>query len=362
MIFGLLRSLTGVVTFRVNKRLYKLFWATALFFFSIFIGISGFRIIEGWDYIDAFYMTVITIGTVGFQEVHPLSETGRLFTAVYIILNLGIFALFASVITSYLFEGELREVFTNYLTYRKVKSLNNHIILCGFGKNGQKACEEFMKNKIPFVVIENSEKLIKENLIDLQGRPEMHFIEGDATHDDILKLAGVDRARALITTLPSDADSVFVTLTARQLNPKIRIIARANESSSESKLISAGADKLVRPDMIGGTYMANLVTRPAVVDFLDMIGGTGTLKLEEFEFEDFKENYKGKSIIDQDVRNKTGAHIMGFKDADKGFLINPHPATLISEGDVIIVLGEVKQILDFAHYYTRKKLKDIRLS
>jgi voltage-gated potassium channel len=329
--------------------------AIGLFFLSLTIGIAGFMLIEGWPWFDAFYMTVITIGTVGFQEVHPLSTGGRIFTSFFIIFNLGIFALLASVITSYLFEGELREIFNNYIINRKVQKLKNHVIICGFGKNGHRAAQEFVKTKIPFVVIENDAEILKANIPSFENLPNVSYIEGDATQDEILISAGVARARALITTLPKDADNVFVTLTARQLNPQILIIARANEASAETKLRHAGANRLVRPDLIGGTYMANLVTRPEVVEFLDMISGTGELKLEEFKYEDLRENFKDKSIIDLDVRNITGAYIIGFKDEIKGFMINPHPSTKIAEGDIMIVLGTTKQISEFADYYTFKK-------
>lgn len=345
---------------KINKKLYRFVWASGLFFLSILVGTLGFKYIEEWRFIDAFYMTVITIGTVGFQEVHPLSDAGRIFTSFFIIFNLGIFALFASVVTSYLFEGELREVLSHYMINQKVRKLKNHVIICGFGKNGYRASKEFLRDKIPFLVIDLHENSHQEGMDRFVLDNNVAYIEGDATQDDVLKDAGVERAYALITTLPSDADNVFVTLTARQLNPMIKIIARANETSTEQKLLRAGADQLVRPDLIGGVYMANLITRPSVVEFLDMIGGTGKLKLEEFQYNDFKDQYKDKSIIDLDVRNKTGANIMGFKDATDGFSINPHPSIKISPGDVMIVLGTIDQISNFAHYYTHKVLNDIK--
>lgn len=349
------------IQFRINEKLYGLFFATFVLLGSMAIGVIGYMYIEKWNFLDSLYMTIITIGTVGFSEVHTLSVNGRIFTSVYILINLGVFALFASVITQYILEGKLREVFSSYISNRKVKKLKNHVIVCGFGKNGQKACQEFLRDKIPFVVIEKDRSFLEEGLEGFSNSREVFYIVGDATQDETLKDAGVERATALITTLPSDADNVFVTLTARQLKQDIQIIARANETSAEKKLRRAGADRLVRPDLIGGVYMANLIIRPGVVEFLDMISGTGTLKLEEFSYNDFKDNYKDKSIIDLDIRNKTGASIMGFKDADQGFLINPHPATRISPGDIIIVLGNLEQIHNFAEYYTKRKAVDLRL-
>lgn len=338
---------------RVDRRLNRLINVSVFFVISIGIGITGFMFLEkNYTFIDALYMTVITIATVGFTEVHPLSDAGRLFTSFYIVINLGLFALFASVLTTYLFEGELREILNNYNSIRRVKKMKDHVIVCGFGRNGIRACEELKKNNIPFVVVDQDPELLRE-----MPQNDFVFIEGDATHDEILKTAGVEHAQALITTLPKDADSVFVTLTARQMNPDINIVARANETSAESKLIRAGANRLVRPDLIGGTYMANLITKPGVVEFLDMISGTGKLKLEEFSYEDMKENFRGKSIMDLDIRKKSGATIMAFKAGEhRSFTINPHPSTQISIDDVMIVLGSEDQIQSFAHYYTTKKL------
>ena len=338
---------------RVDRRLNRLINVSVFFLISIGIGITGFMFLEkDYTFVDALYMTVITIATVGFTEVHPLSDAGRIFTSFYIVVNLGLFALFASVLTTYLFEGELREILNNYNSIRRVKKMKDHVIVCGFGRNGIRACEELKKNNIPFVVVEQDPELMRE-----MPQNDFVFIEGDATHDEILKTAGVEHAQALITTLPKDADSVFVTLTARQMNPNINIVARANETSAESKLIRAGANRLVRPDLIGGTYMANLITKPGVVEFLDMISGTGKLKLEEFSYEDMKVNFRGKSIMDLDIRKKSGATIMAFKAGEhRSFTINPHPGTQISEEDVMIILGTEEQIQSFAHYYTTKKL------
>ncbi|TAE70716.1 MAG: potassium channel protein [Bacteroidetes bacterium] len=331
----------------------RLFWAIGLFSFSLFFGTIMFHTIEKWTWLEAFYMTVITIGTVGFQEVHPLSNEGRIFTSFFIIVNFAIFAFFTSVITSYLIEGELKDIFNQYLKWRKVEKFNNHVIICGFGKNGHKAGEEFAKTNIPFIVIESHfHDLYLTPFLKL---PHFSYIEGDATQDEILKQAGIHRARALITTLPKDADNVFVTLSARQLKPDLYIIARANETGSETKLLHAGANKIVRPDFIGGTYMANLVLKPEVVEFLDIMSGAGEFKIEEFRYDDFKQEYHEKTIKDLDIRRNCGAYLVGFKDDVQGFIINPNPDTLITKGDIVIVLGNSKQILDFTKTYSNKK-------
>jgi voltage-gated potassium channel len=347
----LLRILHLDWIYEIDKKHYNLFFATGLFFGSIMFGITGFMLIENYNFVDAFYMTVITVATVGFTEVNPLSEKGKIFTSIFIIFNLGFFAIFASILTRYILEGEINKIFSNYRLLKSVKKMENHVIVCGYGRNGHKACEELRNKRVPFVVIERDIQIFNEMYGE---RKDFPHIEGDATQDEVLKVAGIDRARALITTLPKDSDNVFVTLTARTLNPKIMIVSRVNQSSSENKLIRAGANRLVNPDFIGGTYMANLITKPHVAEFLDMIDGAGELQLDEFCYEDFKEEYREQTIRDLDVRNKTGVTIMGFKDNVKGFIINPNPNMVFGEGDVLILLGTVEQIKTFAKVYTHK--------
>ena len=351
MLYKLLLRFFSLFAIHIPAKLHRLMLALLLFFLSLAVGIFGFIYLEGYSLVNAFYMTVITLATVGFTEVQPLSDTGKIFTSFFIIYNLGVFALIISAITSYLVEGELVEVLNIYRLNQKVKKLHNHVIICGFGRNGNRACQEFVKHHIPFVVIEtDSEKILEAKTL----HKEMFIIEGDATHDEILELAGVTRAKALISALPKDADNVYVTLTARQLNPKIKIVARANESGSESKLLMAGADKLVRPDQIGGMYMANLIMKPEIVEFLDLLSGTGVLKLEEFNYADFKEEFQNKTIRDLDARNKTGVMILGFKDNELGMLINPNPDMKIGIDDFMIVLGSKEQIEIFANTYTHR--------
>lgn len=337
---------------RIPARLNRLILAISLFFSSLAIGINGFIWLENYSLINAFYMTVITIATVGFTEVQPLSDAGKIFTSFFIIYNLGVFAVIISAITSYLVEGELVEVLNIYRLNQKVKKLQNHVIICGFGRNGSRACQEFLKQDVSFVVIETDMNKIEEART---FHKEIYIIEGDATHDEVLKLAGIERAKAIISALPKDADNVYVTLSARQLNAKIRIVARTNEPGSETKLLMAGADKLVRPDQIGGMYMANLVMKPEIVEFLDLLSGSGALKLDEFSYADFLDDFKDKSIRDLDARNVTGVMILGFKDDVLGMVINPSPDMKIGEGDFMIVLGTNQQIKEFAKAYTHRK-------
>ncbi|MCS6820843.1 MAG: potassium channel protein [Microscillaceae bacterium] len=340
----------------LSQRLNRFFFAIILSLLSITIGTLGFHWIEDYTWIEALYMSVITISTVGFGEVHPLSNFGKIFTSIFIIYNLAVFTFLLSIITSFIMEGELKNVLQNYFLLKKVNQLENHIILCGFGKNGRKVAEELIKNEIEFVAIDKQKETLQGTHYQALSK-KILFIEGDATDDEILQMAGVLKAKAIITTLPKDSDSVYIALSAKQMNPKIKVIARANEPSSESKLLRAGADKLVRPDQISGTYMANLITRPEITEFLDIISGMGELKLEEFYFEEFKEEYKNQTIKDLHIRENTGVMILGFKDDVRGFIINPSPNTILGTGDIMIVLGTTEQLQKFASLYTNKNYK-----
>ena len=212
-------------------------------------------------------MSVITLSTVGFSEVHEFSPSGRLFTAIYILMNLGILAYAVSVLSTFLFEGKLKSIFKNYMSDLKINKMNNHIIVCGYGRNGKEACEELLRAGKEFVVIEK-EIEVQNQLEDTKRIP---MLIGDATFDKNLKLAGIQRAKVIIITSPSDASNVFITLTARELKPDILIISRASENQTGNKLYRAGADKVIMPDNLGGMFMAQMVTKPVVIESDDRL-------------------------------------------------------------------------------------------
>lgn len=330
------------------KGLNNMFLSIALLLGSLLVGILGFTIIEGYGLVNAFFMTVITFSTVGYNEVQPLSEAGRLFTSFYILLNLGIFAYVVSVITTYIFEGKLNQYLKKYRMSKEIKKIQDHVVVCGYGRNGSKACEELDHSGVPLVLVER-DKAIVESVID-----RYHVLIGEATQDEVLRDAGIERARAIITTLPSDADNVFITLTARELNPDVKIIARASEDNTINKLRRAGANKVVMPDAVGGMHMARLVTKPYVIEFLDLFTGIGghQFVLEEVPYHLLKGSFKDKSIKELDVRNKTGATLVGFKDDVKGFIFNPSPDMVIGPDEVMILLGSRDEIREFLKMYT----------
>ena len=325
---------------------------------SLVVGMTGFTVIEHYPLADAFYMTVTTVATVGFGELHPFSEAGRLFVSFYILYNLVVVAYLVSVFSSFLFDGELRKIYKMFRTDQEIKRFSGHIIVCGFGRNGRRAYQELRASGARVVVIESDQELMKSITEGQTGEDyngdgveggKIFTVFGDATIDLVLKQAGVERASALITSLPKDADNVFVALSARALNPRMKIIARASLKSSESKLLFAGADSVVMPDEIGGSHMAKLVVRPEVIRFLDLISGLSAdkLRLEEINFEQLRRDLRGLTIRELDVRSITGATVIGLRQAEGTLLVSPPVDYVPLAGDVLLVLGSEEQIEAF---------------
>lgn len=326
----------------------RLWLAMALLVFSFAVGVGGFMTLENYSFIDAFYMTVITASTVGFGEVHPLSDTGRIFVSFYILFNLLVVAYLVSVLTTYIFDGELRHLFRMIRADQEIKSFRDHVIVCGFGRNGYKAYDELRHSGTRAVVVEQNEAMLRAvNEASGTGGHQIPAVYGDATLDSTLRQAGIEHARALITALPKDADNVFVALTARELNPHVLIIARASARSSVSKLLRAGANSVVMPDEIGGSHMANLIIRPEVIRFLDMISGLdpNKLRLEELSFGEMRPSMRGQSIRELDVRSRTGATVIALRRGQGGELeVSPDADYRPAAGDVLLVLGNDAQI------------------
>lgn len=311
-------------------------------------GTVGYWLIEGYSILDAFYMTVITVATVGYEEVHPLSSGGKIFTVFLIITSFGTFAYAVSSITRFVIDGEFNELYKNRKLNAAIEKLSDHVIICGYGRNGRQAAQVLKKHNRRFVVIENSSEVtnaITHKFSDL-------VVTGDATKDETLIKAGIMKARALITTLPVDADNLFIVLSARNLHPGITIISRASEDNSDTKLKIAGANNVIMPDKVGGAHMASLVMKPDVVEFLDFITAEGgdNINLEEIAFESVTEDLKNKTLKDLEIRNKSGANIIGFKKATGEYLVNPSADTKIIPQSKIFVLGTPDQI---------RKLKEI---
>ncbi|MEQ8908461.1 MAG: NAD-binding protein [Vicingaceae bacterium] len=325
----------------------KLYITSIILALISFIGVVGYMLIEDYTFGEAFYFTIITISTVGFQEIRPLSESGRFFTAFLIVTSFGTFAYALSVISSYLLDGEFRRHLNELKKIKKIKEMKNHIIVCGFGRNGKQIIHELETSNQPYVLIERNEEIIEQ----LKAEGHKNYYEGDATSDKVLINAGIEKAKALITTLPEDADNVFVVLTAREMNPNLLIISRASRDTTDKKLRMAGADNVVMPDKVGGTHMASLVIKPDVVEFFNHLSGQdNNISLEEISYESLPAEFKGRSIKDLHVRKRSGANIVGLKSIDGEYVLNPAPDTTITEGSKLFVLGMKNQIEDLKRW------------
>lgn len=307
----------------------KLIIPVRLLGIAILFGIVGFMIIEHYNFLDAVYMTVITVAAVGFEEVHPLSNGGKVFVIVLIFFNLGLFTYFIALLTRFFLDGELLRQYKIIKMHDKIAKLEGHVIICGFGRNGKEAAQVLQANHISFVVVEERTE------IESDQDPEVRFlVKGNATRDEVLMEAGIEKARALISTLPVDADNVFTVLTAKQLNPKIRIISRASQDSSVSKLKVAGANNVIMPDKIGGAHMATLVMIPDVLEFIELLT---TRSNEEFKVAELQAQ-KSLVIGDLDLWRTTGCTILGIKSLSE-YLLNPPHDYYISPGERLIVMG-----------------------
>lgn len=305
------------------------------------IGVIGYMTIEGYAFLDALYMTINTIGTVGFREISPLSDAGKIFTIFLIIAGIGTFAYAISVITSQFLEGQITNLFKTYRTKNNLKKMKKHVIVVGYGRNGKQAAKELIDRKHPFIIIDQDHNVILAN-----AHLSINFIQGDATEDQTLISAGVLHAKALITTLPNDADNLFVTLTARSLNKDLNIITRASIDSSEQKLLIAGANSVIMPEKVGGTHMATMVIQPDVVKFLEHLSlqEHNSTNLVEVTCNNLPDEYQNKTINEIEIRKLSGANIVGFKTAEGEFIINPSPETQIKPNSKLFVLGTSDQI------------------
>ena len=311
-------------------------------------GTVGFMVIEGFSFLDAVYMTVITVTTIGYAEVKPLSADGKIFNIILIISSFTTFTYALARLTQFLASGEMAQYFKTRKLMQAIEKLSGHVIICGFGRNGQQAALTLKVHKVNFVVVENSLEHIEQWLAD---DPSLIYVHGDATEDDALVKAGISRARAMIIALPTDADNVFIVLSARSLNPHIQIISRASHQSSLQKLKKAGADNIIMPDRIGGTHMATLVSKPDVVEFIDYLSGAEgeSISMESVGYEKLPPALRDQTLKVVMHWKKTGVNCIGIKNGDGKFLINPPDDTVISKGMKVIVLGTGPQIHSMKH-------------
>ena len=305
----------------------------------ISFGTIGYTVIENWSLFDSLYMTIITLTTVGYEEVHVLSKSGRVFSIVLILSGVGSMLYALGVGARVLLEGEIRDILGRKKLTKKIANLKNHYIICGYGRMGNIICREMLQNKAPFIVVEGNPDVVASMDANLLA------LHGDATQDAVLKQAGIDRARGLISVLSSDADNLYVVLSARGLKPGLKIVARASEEGAEQKLLRAGADNVVSPYSIGGLRIAHRLLKPAVVDFIEFATRSGNLELQMEEIK-----VKGTShIIDRSldecgIRKEMGIIIVAIKRESGEMKFNPTSTSIIKQGDTLVAMGETKQL------------------
>lgn len=300
-------------------------------------------LIEHYSLLDAVYMTTISITTAGFTEVHPLSSAGRIFTIFLLITSWGSFAFIITRITQFIVSGEFNKYFKTRRMMTAIDKLDQHVIVCGFGRNGQQATQTLKYHGQQYVVIENSAQMLDKMQREF---PDVLLVSGDATDDEVLRRAGITRAKALISALPVDAENVFIVLSARSLNSAIQIISRASAGNSYPKLIKAGANSVIMPDKIGGTHMATLVSRPDVIEFIDYLSGEQgeAIHIESVPYEQMPPDIRERPLLEIMSWKKTGVNCIGIKSVDGKFIINPPQDVIISRGMKVLVLGTRQQI------------------
>lgn len=310
---------------------------------AIFIvGTVGYRLIEGAPWWDAFYMTVITLTTVGYEEVFPLSRAGEVFTVALILVGLGILLFLVTEIGRFVLEGEIRDALGRVRRTRMIEKLSGHEVVCGWGRMGQSVVDEMAKSERAFVVVERDPE--KARRLRESGRM---VVVGDATSDETLRAAGVTRARGLVACLNDDVHNLYLTLTARSMNPALFIVARAGEVGAEERLRRAGADRVVNPYHLGGVRLAHLLAKPAVVDFLDFSVTPGG---EELDLEQVlltpEGPLAGKTLAETGLRKRWGVAVVAVKRGEQ-ILPNPDPDFGLEAGDLLVVLGSRERVEAF---------------
>ncbi len=297
-------------------------------------GMVGYHLIEGWPLNECLYMTVITVSTVGFGEVHPLSHNGRLFTMLLIFFGVTAAALSLTAIFEYFILRGLNNLFGRNKMDKQIEKLNRHIIICGYGRTGEYIVRDLQKMHKPFVVIESDPERIK--LMEKEG---VLYITGDPSDDDQLESAGVTRAEALVASLPKDSDNLFLTINARSLNRDLHIIARVQDADNSRKLIKAGANQVVSPFSTGAARIVQLLTRPSAVDMIELVTQHENLELEVCEIPvDEKSDLVRKTLAESRVRQTLGCMVFAIKRLDGETIFDPDPQMRIESGDVLLAI------------------------
>lgn len=310
---------------------------------AVTVGTVGFWIIEGGEaaLIDCFYMTIITLSTVGYGEVIPLDMAGRIFASVLIILGMGSLIYFGSTVIAFWVEFDLQRVRRRKRMQKTIDQLKDHIIVCGVGVTGARVVRELVETKTAFVMIDiNNDKLTHVRDMHVETYGPIPFIHGDATQDLVLQQAGIERASGVVAALRSDKDNLYLILSARQLNPALRIVARAMEKDAPPKMLRAGADRVVAPNLLGGMRLASEMIRPDVVEFLDVMlrDREQNTRIEQVSLPEGSP-LVGRKLSDTKIRKNTEVLVIALRDNSGAFIYNPGPETVLTEGATLVVLG-----------------------
>jgi voltage-gated potassium channel len=300
------------------------------------VGTLGYHFIEGWTLLEGLYMTVITITTIGFKEVRELSDSGRIFTLAIIFSGIGMVTYAFVTGSRMIIEGEIQNILKRRRYMKTIEKIQDHFIICGYGRMGSFICQQLHVRSIPFVVVEN-----KTELQDKIMEDGFLLSPGDATEEAVLIDAGIHRARGLVSVVQTDADNVYVVLTARELNPEIEIIARAGEEAAEKKLRRAGATRVISPYRIGGMRLVMGIIKPAVMSFLELAMDQRKLDVDVEEVRVVEHSsYSGKKLIETEIRRELNLIIIAIQKSDGRMVFNPGPETVIEDNDTLIAMGE----------------------
>lgn len=327
----------------------RLILSAALIVLIISFGTAGYMSIEGWSFLDSVYMTIITLTTVGFKEIHELSPGGKVFTIILIIGGVGTVLYSLGTGAKLVLEGELQEIYGRKRLEKRLKELKDHFIVCGYGRMGKIISRELKGEDVSFVVIE-------KNPDQLEEKEDILVIDGDATRDEVLRKVGIEKAKCLISVLPTDAENLFVVLSARGLNPNLLIVARAGEEGSERKLLRAGADRVVSPYHIGGLRIAHSVLKPAVVDFIEFATHSGNIDLQMEEIR-IQEGSKlaGLTLDECGIGRDLGVIVVAIKQISGEMKFNPTFRSTMGAGDTLIAVGETSKLKILEDMATGKK-------
>jgi voltage-gated potassium channel len=303
-------------------------------------GTAGYVLIEGWPAWDAFYMTITTVTTVGYREVHPLSRAGQIFTVALVVGGVATVLYTFSLLMALLVEGNLQRRWLQRRVDRMLDTLNDHFIVCGFGRIGTIIAEEFRRQRIPFVIIERDAERMHAAL-----EAGILAVEADASSEEVLKRVRIQHARGFIAAVGSDAENVYAVLSARLLKPDLFILARAETEDARRKLVRAGADRVISPYQIGGLQLAQTALRPAVVDFVQLATSSENLELTMEQVRIAPQApLAGKSILDANLRQRYGVVVVGIQRAAGHMEFNPPPETRMQPGDYLVVLGRAESL------------------